>query len=212
MKKYIDIESWERKDQFYLFNNMDYPHFNITANIDITKAYTYLKSNDFSFFKTMVYLVSMVSNNIKEFRYRIEDDKVVEYDYINPSTTVLTKPEVFSFCTINFTYDYKNFVKNMTYQIEKLKDKVDIEDDPNTENLIYITSIPWISFTSITHPIHMNPSDSIPRIAWGKYFNDTEKVKLPFSVQVNHALMDGVHVGKFFNSLQETLDNIEKHV
>jgi chloramphenicol O-acetyltransferase type A len=55
----------------------------------------------------------------------------------------------------------------------------------------------WVSFTSFKHPIHSQPADSVPRFAWGKLFEDGEYFKMP-SVQAHHALMDGVHMGRFF--------------
>jgi chloramphenicol O-acetyltransferase type A len=58
----------------------------------------------------------------------------------------------------------------------------------------------------------MNPVDSIPRIAWGKYFEENGKIKLPLSVQVHHALVDGLHVGQYFNAIQEILDNPLKYL
>ncbi len=75
-----------------------------------------------------------------------------------------------------------------------------------------MTSIPWISFTGTTHPIQMNPVDSIPRIAWGKYFEENGKIKLPLSIQVHHALVDDLHVGQYFNAIQEILDNPLKYL
>lgn len=212
MKKYIDIESWARKDQYKLFKEMDYPHFNITANVDITKTYSYTKERNLSFFKTMVYITTFVANNIKEFRYRICNDKVVEYDDVHPSFTFLTQPDAFSFCTIDYTEDFKEFLKTANNKVEELKGKVNVEDDPNRNDRLFITSMPWVSFTSVTHPIHMNPVDSVPRIAWGKYFEENNKLKLPLSVQVNHVLMDGIHVGKYFLKIEEILDNPEKYL
>ncbi len=58
----------------------------------------------------------------------------------------------------------------------------------------------------MTHPIALDRDDSIPRIAWGKYFKDGEKTLLPFSIQANHALMDGVHAGRYVERLQRDLD------
>jgi chloramphenicol O-acetyltransferase type A len=89
---------------------------------------------------------------------------------------------------------------------------VNLKDEPGRDDLLYITSIPWVSFTGITHPVHMNPVDSIPRISWGKYFEEYNKIKLPLSVQVHHALADGVHMGQYFNNLQEILNNPEKYL
>lgn len=58
----------------------------------------------------------------------------------------------------------------------------------------------------------MNPADSIPRISWGKYFEENGKIKLPMSVQAHHALMDGMHVGQYFSMFQEILDNPVKYL
>ena len=46
-------------------------------------------------------------------------------------------------------------------------------------------------------------------IDWGKYFIRDEKVALPFSVQVHHSFVDGVHIGKLANLLQNYLNEFE---
>jgi chloramphenicol O-acetyltransferase type A len=68
-----------------------------------------------------------------------------------------------------------------------------------------MTAIPWVSFTSFMQPMHLQPADSVPRFAWGKFFKDGAFLKLPLSVQGHHALMDGVHVGKFYAKVQDYL-------
>jgi chloramphenicol O-acetyltransferase len=45
--------------------------------------------------------------------------------------------------------------------------------------------------------------DSVPKIIFGKYEVEGGRVRLPVSVEVHHALMDGVHVGRYFERLQE---------
>jgi chloramphenicol O-acetyltransferase type A len=69
-----------------------------------------------------------------------------------------------------------------------------------------MSGIPWVSFTSMFHPIHIHPADSVPRIAWGKFFAEGQRLKLPLAVQVHHGLMDGVHVGRYYQLVQELLD------
>ena len=56
------------------------------------------------------------------------------------------------------------------------------------------------------HPMHLQPADSIPRFAWGKFFEDGKRLKMPLSVQGHHALMDGLHMSKFYAGVQEYLD------
>jgi chloramphenicol O-acetyltransferase type A len=72
-----------------------------------------------------------------------------------------------------------------------------------------MTAIPWVSFTSFSHPMTLHPADSIPRFAWGKFFEDTGLLKMPLSVQGHHALMDGIHMGKFYAEVQDYLHHPE---
>ena len=210
--KVIDIENWNRKAHYNYFKELNYPHFSICANLDITKFYRYIKENKSPFFLSMVFASTKAANSIKEFRLRIREDNVIEHEVVNPSFTVMTEKEVFSFCAAQFIDVFSDFKANTSVAIEKAKTNGSIEDEPGRDDLLYITSIPWVSFTNITHPIQMNPVDSIPRIAWGKFFEENGKMKLPLSVQAHHALVDGIHVGQYFNTIQEILDNPVKYL
>lgn len=210
--KYIDTENWKRKDHYNYFKQLDYPHFNICGNLDITNFYKYIKENELPFFISFLYAAVKTANNIEEFKLRIREDMVIEHDTVSPSFTVMTEDEVFSFCTSDFKAEFKDFKTGTLKEIEKVKNNVNIDDEPGRDDLLYITSIPWVSFTNITHPINMNPVDSIPRISWGKYFTENNKIKIPLSVQVHHALVDGVHVGQYFNLLQEISSNPGKYL
>jgi chloramphenicol O-acetyltransferase type A len=69
-----------------------------------------------------------------------------------------------------------------------------------------MSAIPWVSFTSFNHPMHYHPSDSVPRFAWGKVFTQGERKLMPLDVQGHHALMDGIHMGKYYAAVQGYLD------
>lgn len=210
--KFIDMENWKRKDHYNYFRQLDYPHFSICGNLDITNFYRHVKGNGLPFFISVLYASTKTANNIKEFRFRIRGDQVIEHETVHPSFTVMAQEEIFGFCTSRFTEKFDDFKNNTLKEIEKGKNNVCMEDEPGRDDLLYITSIPWVSFTSITHPIQMNPVDSIPRISWGKYFEENGKIMLPVSVQVHHALVDGIHVGQFFNALQEIFENPSKYL
>jgi chloramphenicol O-acetyltransferase type A len=208
--KYLDIETWERKEQYKLFHSMDYPHINICANVDITTLLTKVKENKLSFYNSMIYITCKTANSIKEFRYRIRGEKVVIHDSVHPSFTYLKNKtdEVFNFCIIEYNPNFLEFDKAIKDKINET-DKVDLSDEEGKDDMLFISSIPWITFTSISHPVSLNKDNSIPRLAWGKYFNEGEKIKMPFSVQVNHALIDGFQLGKFFELLQENIEKFE---
>jgi chloramphenicol O-acetyltransferase type A len=203
----INIETWKRKKHFEVFSQFDHPHFNLCTNVDISLFLEVIKDRQLSFTISMVYLLAKTANSIPEFKHRILKDKVVEYPIVHPSTTILTDDELFSFCTIPYREDFGRFYTQAEVQIQQVKADLTLEDEPGQHNLLYMTSIPWVSFTNMLHPTHGHPADSVPRIAWGKYFKVGEKVQMPLSVQVHHALMDGIHLGKFFTQIQSMLDN-----
>ena len=48
--------------------------------------------------------------------------------------------------------------------------------------------------------------DDNPKATWGKYRREVRRLIMPFSLQVHHSLMDGLHVGRYFEALQERLN------
>ena len=50
MKTLIDVEQWNRKEQFLFFYRFEEPFFGVTVNIDCTQAYKIAKQKGNSFF------------------------------------------------------------------------------------------------------------------------------------------------------------------
>jgi chloramphenicol O-acetyltransferase type A len=104
---------------------------------------------------------------------------------------------------------FSEFASEAAETIQDVRKNPTLEDKTNEDDLLYMTSIPWVSFTSFMHPIHLHPVDSIPRFSWGKIYEVEGRMKMPLSVQGHHALMDGLHVGQYFEKMQEYCDNAE---
>jgi chloramphenicol O-acetyltransferase type A len=206
----IDLATWPRRKHFEVFRGFDYPHINLCANVEITALQAFVKQRSLSLNITLVYLFARVANAIPEFRYRIRAGQVVEHDVVHPSSTIMTEDDLFSFCTIQYVADYAAFAAQAAAVIEQMKQQPRLEDEPGQDDLLFLSSIPWVSFTGLQHPIHMHPVDSVPRISWGKFFAEGKAVKMPLSVQVHHALMDGIHLGRYYTLVQEYLDQPER--
>jgi len=202
----IDIQSWPRREQFNIYSAWDHPHFNMCANIDLTAFYPFIKQHGISFTVAVVYLLTRVANAIPEFRYRIRPGMVVEHEVVHPSTTILIEGDLFTFCTFDYVEHFPTFARRGLEQIAYVKAHPTLENVPGKDDLLFMTAIPWVSFTSFMHPLNLHPVDSIPRFAWGKTFEEGKYLKMPLSVQGHHAVMDGVHVGKFYGELQGYLD------
>ncbi|QTL98621.1 chloramphenicol acetyltransferase [Iocasia frigidifontis] len=209
--KYIDIEKWERKEHFNFFHRMDYPQYNICANIDISNFFDYIRTNKLSFYYAMIHSTTYIANKIINFKYRIREDEIILHDKISPSFTDMNnidEDDLFKFVTVNMKEDIFEFAEYAEEKSKKQKEYFSFDEQVGRDDLVYITCIPWISFTHISHTITLNKNDSVPRISWGKYFNENDKVLLPFSVQVNHALVDGIHIGKYLFELQKYINNL----
>ncbi|VAW26566.1 putative acetyltransferase, partial [hydrothermal vent metagenome] len=75
-----------------------------------------------------------------------------------------------------------------------------------SQDIAYFSAIPWIKFTSVEHAMNTKVLDSVPKIAFGKWEEREGEKYMPVSVHVHHALMDGLHVGQFYEMFQELLD------
>ena len=201
----IDMQTWPRREHFKVFSAFDHPHFGLCANVDLTTFYPVVKQRGLSFNVAIVYVIARAANAIPEFRYRIRAGKVVEHEIVHPSITILTDVDLFSFCTLEYYEDFSEFAPRAAERIAFVKEHPTLKDEPGRDDLLFMTAIPWVSFTSVMHPFQLHPVDSVPRFAWGKFFEDGEFLKMPLGVRAHHALMDGIHIGRFYEKVQDYL-------
>jgi chloramphenicol O-acetyltransferase type A len=45
----------------------------------------------------------------------------------------------------------------------------------------------------------------VPKISFGKFIKENDRTLMPFSVEVHHSLMDGLHVGRYIARIEELL-------
>ena len=179
------------------------------VNVDVTAFYPFVKRNGYSFTVSMVYIISRASNATPEFRYRIRGDQVVEHEIVNPRFSMLIDKDLFRFCAVEHVENFSEFASRAEKNIADVKTRPDLEGNPERDDVLYMSPIPWVSFTSFSHPMQLHPTDSIPRFAWGKYFQESDTLKMPLSVQGHHAVMDGIHMGRFYETVHDYLHHPE---
>jgi chloramphenicol O-acetyltransferase type A len=205
----VDINTWERKATYEFFRDYEDPFFNIAANLDVTNLYQFCKSNDLAFSLAELFLSLQTANEIREFRLRMMGETVVEFTRVEATQTILNDDETFSFCYFPMQDDIFEFDRSGKIAREKYKALKTFDVESDRIDLIYYSAIPWISFTSFKHASRQNNRQTVPRMVFGKMFDDGPRRKMPFSVEVHHALVDGLHVGRFFNLFQEKLDAVK---
>lgn len=202
--KYIDMNSYERKDHFEYFRSLQYPYVGVTVNVDVTGIVEYCKKNDYSFFLMFMHAVALAADEVKQLRQRIRQGKIVEYDECPTSHTELLDNGTYCYCTVHHHMDDKEYYKQALEARQSCKEN-GISEDDEVESMYFITSLPWINYTSLIQPVAAG-DESNPRISWGKYIKDeTGKYHMPVSILVHHGLVDGMHIGQFF-------ENLDKHI
>lgn len=203
----LDIDTWNRKEHFHFFRTFEEPFFGVVVEVDCTLCYQNAKDTKSSFFIKYLHACLTAVNSIEPFKYRIfEEDKVTIYETIDASATISRADNTFGFTYIHFDPDFLAFTLNAKAEIDRVQSSTNLFPPVNQQNCIYISSLPWLKFTSLSHARNFSIGDSVPKISFGKLVDMEGKKMLPVSVHVHHALCDGYDVGRFIERFQEELD------
>ncbi len=198
----VDLEKWPRKQHFEFFNGMDQPFFNITAPLEVGELLSKSKQNNTSFYLSYLHLILKAVNEFEQFRIRVMEDNLVLFDRIDVGATMMLEDKTFRFVAIEYKEELSDFIEEANTKMEQTRMNPDFAPN-NVPNMIYFSSIPWVSYTHISHAKNFDKSDYIPRLSVGKYYDENGVTKMPVSIEVHHALCDGYHVGMLFQDIQE---------
>lgn len=205
--KLVDKDNWNRREHFEFFSSFANPQLNIVTELECTRAYEGSKSRGHSFFASYLHKSMLAINSVKEFRHRIIDGEVYEFDVIHAGTTIARADKTFSFGYIPFSKNFDEFNESLKAEIIAVQNssglRLGVED--KLHNLIRHTALPWIHFTSIMHPTKLDKTDSVPKISFGKMIKRDEKLYMPVSIEAHHALVDGYHVSLYLEEFQRLL-------
>lgn len=206
MKKRFDVEKWSRKDHFNFFNQFDEPFFGVTVDIDCTIAYHKCKKEGIGFFLYYLHQSLAAANAIENFRLRIEDHQIYLYDQVNASAVINRADNSFGFSYIDYFTDFKTFETAAKIEIENVRNATGLNLKGNEANVIHISAMPFLKFTSLSHARSFSFKDSCPKFSFGKMTAMNGLKSMPLSIHVNHALADGYHVGLFVDNFQQRMN------
>lgn len=203
----IDRATWPREGHYRFFAAMSNPIFALTFPVDVTGLRRYTKANGLSFYTALVFLVAKAMEDVEAFRLRDRDGVIVRHDRLIPSFTDL-KPggELFHIVTLESGEDLPDFcrrAKALSASAAGLFTAGEGEWDQDQE--VFFTCLPWFPLTGAVNERNADPCDAIPRVAWGRWEEHGGRTLLSVSLEANHRLVDGVHVGKFYEALNKRL-------
>lgn len=201
--EHIDLEKWPRKTHFEYFDRADYPYIDVTVQMDITPFLKYVKDHGHKFFQSLLYVFLKGVNENEAFKYRVLGDGVVKYDSIGASITVPTEGDLFAFCRVEYKENIHDFLNHFAAAEDEAKKQKELVSN-EWFDVVWVSCNPWFSFTSMSAPTVDRRMRSIPLILAGKHYESGGKMLLPVGVKVNHALIDGLHIGKLLNHFENS--------
>ena len=139
----------------------------------------------------------------------MHDTKVVLHEELHPSyAEIETGSDLFKMITVPMENDLFTFVKKAEEKSKNQKEYFIVNDFIGHDDLVFYSTLPWISFTSIDHTMNLKKEDAIQRISFGKYFTENNRIVMPYNIQVNHLFVDGIHLGMFKDKLDELIANL----
>lgn len=198
----VELDNAHRQKHFDFFRAMNHPHFSVCAPVDLTWWLEEVKRRGLHVTSSLTWLFAAAANAVPQLRQRIRGEQLVEHERVHPSFAVTTEgTDVFSFCEVEFQPGLEAFVADALVQIAERRRSPSFEDEEGRDDYLFMSAFPWVSFTSVTHPMNYHPHDCAPRITWGRFFEQGGKRLAPLSIQAHHAIVDGVHLGRFFEEV-----------
>ena len=209
---YLDIETWKRRAQFNFFSRFDQPFFNLCVEVPVGATQSYCKQESISYFLASWYLCLRALNATEAFRYRLRGERVWVHERIHVGSTVLGDDDTFSFAYIHYDDSFSAFAAKGRAAVDAAKQQGGLNPLDERDDLVHGSVIPWLSFTSVAHARHSDPSDSVPKITFGRYHKVGDSLMMPLSVEAHHALLDGLDVARFVERFEALLAEPGKHL
>ena len=212
MKHIIDINTWERKENYEFFLGFQNPTISITSEVECAGAKARAKAAGESFFLHYLYAVLRAVNEIPEFRFRIDaEGRVVYFDHVDMLTPIKVKKNG-RFFTIRLPWntDFQTFyttAKAIINDIDPNGNPYDMEKVGGKDllDVILLSATPDLYFTSLTCTQEHRHGSNYPLMNAGKAILKEGKLVMPIAMTIHHGFIDGHHLSLFYKKVEEFL-------
>ena len=210
----LNLRTWKRGEIFYYFSNIAPTGYSLTVDLDITNMLGTLKNAGAKFFPAYLWLVTRTLNLQKEFKIAVKDGQPGYYDTLTPLyATFHHDTKTFSLMWTEYDNDFNVFCQAYSENQNRYGDNHGIlsrKDRLPPENAYTVSCIPWISFQHFSVHSYENKAYYFPSVEAGKFYQQGDRILLPFSITCHHAATDGYHIDCFLNTLQSDADTFGK--
>ena len=204
----IDLAAYPRRDHFAYFSTMAYPYVGLTADVDVTPLTDYRAESGAPFFLTLLHCVAKAANSVPQLRQRIVNGEIWEFEVCPSSFTVARDDETYAYCQVRTDMPLNDFLPYAGERKNAARMDGNIAEDEDALPCFFISTLPWMYYTSLIQPTPY-PADSNPRITWGRAETRDGRTMLPLTLLCHHALVDGLHIARFYSALEWELAQLK---
>ena len=218
MKHFVDIDTWERRDNFGFFRSFVNSWYSITTEIDCTEARSAAKIAGRSFFLYYLYAVLRAANEVVELRYRIDKEgRVIYHDQVDIISPIAVPGKTFYTVRIPYHEDFESFYTEAYALITNIPEDGDPYGAEKTlikhgdYDVVHLSAVPKMFFTATTYTLaEVGNGCNYPLMTAGKAVLREGRLVFPLSIYVNHAFVDCSHLSTFFEKIEQYLREISR--
>ena len=200
----IPLEGFPRRAHFEYFAAMANPYVGVTVKVDAGALLHACRAAETPFSLSVIYCMGRAANAVPQLRQRISRGEILEYPRCDTSHTVLRPDETYGYCRLNCMQPFAEFLPEARARHAAAQRGENLEADADETDLLFLSALPWLHYTALPQPVP-HPAASNPRITWGRWHRQEGRTLLPMTLLANHALVDGIHIARFYENLDREL-------
>ncbi len=205
----INLDEWSRGKLFKTYIDNMRIVMCLTADIEVSPVLDFVHRNNLKFYPTMIWIVSKVINKREEFRHGWQDGKVGTYDFVSPYYAhFCAEDEKFAKLVTEYSDDLWDFHSRFLEDRKRFENLRGFDLNNIPPNTFDVSCLPWIKYKSFDMHVFDEGKYLAPVVTWGKYEKEDDKITMPLTMQIHHAVADGFHICRFFKDVQEIINDL----
>ncbi|GAB3404461.1 chloramphenicol acetyltransferase CAT [Schumannella luteola] len=201
----IDVSTWNRAEHFAHFLDASPCTYSVTVELDTTELDATLRAEGRRRYPAQIWALTTIVNRIPEFRTTVLDDgSPAIWDALEPSFASLdAERETFSALWTPYDADFRTFHDAVLTTIAEHGSSGRFVPQQLPPNAFDVSSIPWLRFSAFDLDVQHGYRHLAPIFTLGKSVERAGRTTVPLALRVHHAAVDGLHVARFVDALQQ---------
>jgi chloramphenicol O-acetyltransferase type A len=212
----IDPRQTPRARAYAFYREAERPRWGVTFAVDLTTLLDRLslwraELPGLTPFVAYHHAILRAANAVPALRQRLTPEGAVQWHRVDATPTVLREDESFAVARLVYAERLDDFAGPALAAVAEAR-QPDAPWGVRTAQSgeLHMTTLPAVAFTHFTHARRGGFDDATPSLALGRFVRDGERVTMAVNIEVHHALVDGLHVGRFAEGLAALLAEPER--